>query len=89
MGLKEFLNKQVEKRQKFRKMKEEADMERTVEQRQKSPKERELEHFREVERQKRINDELNMFKQREKEQMLHNNIFHQGNIFRGNEMRWI
>ena len=89
MGLKEFIAKQTEKRKKFKDLKEENDMARAIEQRQKSPRERELEHFREVERQKRIDAELEMFKRREKEQMLHNNIFRQGNTFQGNTLRWI
>lgn len=89
MGIKEFFDRQIEKKRRFKEAEQEFLIRKKIEERQKSPNERELEHFIEAERQKKINNNLTEFRKREKEKMFHDNIFNGGNIFKNQRINFL
>ena len=89
MGMKEFLAKQIEKKQQFKQAKEEADIRKRVEQSQRSPDQRQLEHYLEIERQKSIKENLEQFKRRDQENMFKGSVFGGGNVFSDRPLKFI
>lgn len=80
MGMKEFLNRQIEKKQQFKQAKEEAIIRRRVDESMKSAEQRQLEHYLEVERQNQIKANLSEFKRRDQQNMFKGNVFG-GSVF--------
>jgi len=84
MGLKEFFEKVVEKRKRFKEMEDEARMQQRVQERMKPATQRELEMYLNEENERVMKKQLEYYKKKKKEEMWHGNIFKQPNIF-GNE----
>lgn len=85
MGIKDFLNKRIERKDRIREMEEETRISQAVEQKMKSPEERELEDFMKRERQKQIKMKLQEYRDREKGSMLKGNLMDNHNIFKGHK----
>ena len=86
MGLKDLFKKAVQKDERFKEMQREIQMQRVIEERQKSSNERELDRFLEEKREAQIKEELERFRKEKQEQFWHgNNILHEKNIFKGQD----
>ena len=85
MALRDFLQRRMEKAKLLKDAQEQARISKVVEERMKSPNERELESFQEKERQKLIKAKLQQFQQREQREMFSGGLTPDKNIFKGHK----
>lgn len=84
MGIRDFLNRLREKREKYKQFEQEMNVQEKYYERKKSANERELERFHEEDRQRRIKAELEAWRTRTaKEAKTQNQILRTKNMFRG------
>lgn len=85
MVLKEIIAKMREKKERFKEMKDEDQMQETLATRKKNSNERELDRFMEEERQKEIKIQLETFRMRRKDEARKENMLKGKNIFAGHK----
>ncbi len=85
MTLKDFLRKRMEKGKMLKDAQEQVDISKKIEQRMKTPNERDLEDFIEKDRQKQIKQKLQQFRDKEKRDMFVGSLGDKTNIFKGHK----
>lgn len=85
MGIKDLLRKRAEKGERFKQMIEEVRMQKQIEQRMKSPQERELENFLERKRQEQIKIQVDDIRAQERREMFSGGLSPEKNIFKGHK----
>lgn len=85
MGLlKNYLEKMKERKGKFKDMEDDIKFQEKIMQKKKNANERELESYLEEERQKKIEQDLKIFRKKKQEEMFHHNLFTKNkNLFNG------
>lgn len=83
MGLKEFIQKLVDRKEKYKELEENFRLNKKLEERQKTSNERELERFWEEKRQEKIKRELEFMRKQRNHEINHGHqILKQKNIFK-------
>lgn len=85
MSLKDFLQRRMQKAKMLKDAQEQLRVSKTVEQRTKTPNERDLEDFLEKERQKKIKVELQGFRDKERREMFSGGLNAEKNVFKGHK----